>query len=507
MLFTEDIWKEFADKIIGGGNKLKTYKQFDHLFDFVKSGYQIRDLVKDPTLKKVATHSFVPHLKILTKTPRYKFDNDIDAYDLETKIRPISFASHFDSYIYSFYAFALTKKYQEFINYHHFNPCILAYRSDLNGDCNIQFAKRAFDAVKDMVEQYGKCHAIALDITGYFDNIDHVLLKEKWSKIIGLPQLPVDQYRVYKSLSQYSYISKASLLKHFKVNLAKHGSWNTLLDLIPDSINGASYHDKFQLIRNRKLIVKNKPKVDKDGNVSNRGIPQGSPMSSVLSNIYLIDFDKWLYELSQKQGFHYFRYCDDLLIVYKAEDTSGLNESIVKEIKGNYKLTIQEKKTELIEFRSNSKGVIRSFDLKAPTKTSHSKIDEQKHYKNLQYLGFEFNGENIYIKPGSLSRYFRKANGRVLKTVMMAYGKRSKKEKISRKQLYFKYSHFGARNFITYAQNAAKKEYTNSAGILREGLDSLSIKRQLSAHFSIIERTLNIKSHQFASSKSKKPKM
>ena len=503
MLFTEDIWKEFADKIISSGNKLKTYKQFDHLFDFTKSGHQIKNLIKDPTLKKVATHSFVPHLKILTKTPRYKFDSEIDGYDLETKIRPISFSSHFDSYIYSFYAFALTKKYQEFINYHHFNPCVLAYRSDLNGDCNIQFAKRAFDSVKEMIGKHEKCHAIALDITGYFDNIDHSLLKEKWCKVIGLPQLPIDQYSVYKSLTQYSYVSKASILTHFKVDLAKHGPWKTLLDLIPDSINGTSYNEKFQLIRKRKLIVRNKPKVDENGAVSNRGIPQGSPMSSVLSNIYLIDFDKWLYELSQKLGFHYFRYCDDLLIVCKAEDTKNLNETIVNEIKGKYKLTIQAKKTELIEFRPNSKGAIRSFNIKTSVKKPISAVEEQKLYKNLQYLGFEFNGENIYIRPGSLSRYFRKAKGRISKTVMMAYGKRSKKDKISTKQLYFRYSHFGERNFITYAQNAARKEYTSSVGITREGMDSPSIRRQLSAHFGIIEQVLKNKSYQFAMSKSK----
>ena len=56
--------------------------------------------------------------------------------------------------------------------------CILAYRSDL-GKCNIQFAKEAFDQVR----KRGECTAIALDIKGYFDNIDHETLKEKWQTI------------------------------------------------------------------------------------------------------------------------------------------------------------------------------------------------------------------------------------------------------------------------------------------------------------------------------------
>lgn len=88
----------------------------------------------------------------------------------------------------------------------------------------------------------------------------------------------------------------------------------------------------------------------------------------------------------------------------------------------------------------------------------------------------------------------------------MAYGKKSKREKISKKQLYFKYSHFGKRNFITYAQNAAKKEYTNSEGLVRPGLDSQSIKKQLSSHFAILENELRKTSHEFATSKNTKVK-
>ena len=90
---------------------------------------------------------------------------------------------------------------------------------------------------------------------------------------------------------------------------------------------------------------------------------------------------------------------------------------------------------------------------------------------------------------------------------MMAYGKKSKKDKISKKQLYSRYSHFGERNFITYAQNASKKEYTNSLGVVREGLDSASIKKQLSAHFSILEKEVKKMSANFAKSKNVKKKV
>ena len=56
--------------------------------------------------------------------------------------------------------------------------------------------------------------------------------------------------------------------------------------------------------------------------------------------------------------------------------------------------------------------------------------NDDKNYKNLQYLGFEFNGKNIYVRPGSLSRYFRKMKARIVKSVSMAYSENSKSDTI-----------------------------------------------------------------------------
>jgi hypothetical protein len=226
-----------------------------------------------------------------------------------------------------------------------------------------------------------------------------------------------------------------------------------------------------------------------DGTFEYRGIPQGSSMSALLSNIYLIDFDEWLFKLGKEMGFKYYRYCDDLLLICNTQDAENLNNLVLEEIT-KYKLVIQNKKTEYLEFFKNSKGKYRAFNKKKIKleKVHITNNNEQKYYKNLQYLGFEFNGQNIYVRPGSLSRYFRKMKGRIVKTIMMSYSKYGKSDKIFKKQLYERYSHLGKRNFLSYVRNSAKKTYKNAKGVEYQGMDSKSIKRQLAAHFGIIER-------------------
>ncbi len=500
-LYNPDLWTRFTKKFGTSAEEfeLKTYPQFDPYFNFLANSADIQKLVSDPELKKVSQHSFIPFVKILTKTPRYRWQEDEGEYMLETKTRPIAFASHFDTYLYAFYAFALTEKYQEYIRAVGFQECVLAYRTDLNGKCNIQFAKDVFDDIKEKLKTKKRCSVIALDITGYFDNIDHKILKEKWCKILGISELPIDQYKVFRSLTNYSYVSKDSVLTHFNVDLKqlkKDGvKWQTLLDLIPDHIAGPSFREKFEVLKERKLVIKNLPKKE-DDELQYRGIPQGSAMSALLSNVYLIDFDAWLWELGQKHGFTYKRYCDDLIVICDPEQVDEVNKKILDEIK-KYNLKIQNKKTERIEFAPNSKGKIRAFNKKEILKdgVKITATNEQKYYKSLQYLGFEFNGQNIYIRPGSLSRYFIKMRRRIIKTIVMAYSNKSKVNTIKRAQIYFRYSHFGPRNFITYAKNSAKAFYKNSEGESKPGMNSRTINAQIAKHVKIIEQEINKKSH------------
>src|SRR6185437_6207450 len=474
MLYNEDIWASFVQKVEKGFDT-KKYLHFDHRFNFPKQKKQVQEIVSDT--KKVAAHPYLPLVKILIKTPRYRYQEDEGKYGLETKIRPISFASHFDTYIYAFYSFVLGKKYQEYIKANGFDSCVLAYRTDLDGKCNIQFAKEVFE----LIRKIGPCTAIAIDIKGYFDSIDHKTLKDTWCKILDVNELPEDQYKVFRSLTKYSYINRNTLLKHFNVDLKKILKKNlpkTLTDIVP----GKSFKEKFDLLREHNLFVVNDACENlPDGRKRFFGIPQGSALSALLSNIYLIDFDKFMYEYGQKEGIIYRRYCDDILVIVPSGKTFEVND-IIKDKISKYHLTIQSKKTELVKFAYAKNGKLRGFDVKklvAVDKFAEF-ADETKHYKNLQYLGFEFSGQHIYIRPSSLSRYFRKMKARILKTVLMWKGKNSKSPVLFKKQIYYRYTHLGERNFLTYAYNAARKYYKNAEGTSKEGMNSAAIRKQIS---------------------------
>lgn len=503
-MFTEDLWKQWSSqeeknyKIIKGKHKFlkKSYLHFDERFwfpdrkDEIKKILENNLIITDKRTGKKKYWGFSPFLRILMKTPRYRYQEEFKTFELETKVRPICFASHIDSLIFSYYSFALTRQYEAFIKKEGFDDCVLAYRSNLDGKSNIQFAKEVFEYIRDRNE----CTAVALDIKGYFDHIDHQILKASWQKVLG-GRLPEDQYRLFKVLTKYCYVNQSSLLKKYGVDLRdlkKNGRIpQTLLQPV---LQGGKDFEKFDQLRQDQLIVVNNAP-DKETSRFN-GIPQGSALSALLSNIYLIDFDQLLYAKSLKDGFLYRRYCDDILVVCNKEEATALQDFICKKICTDFYLTIQGKKVDITDFHRNSKGHIRAFNRKKVEKLNlslYSVREEKRVYKPLQYLGFEFDGQQIRIRNSSVSRYFRKMKARLDKTVYMAYSPNGKDERIFKKQLFERYTHLGKRNFLSYAYRSSLKEYTNAENIVKPAMNSPAIRKQLARHVSILMNSLRAK--------------
>jgi RNA-directed DNA polymerase len=445
----------------------KGYLHFDNRIWFPDFQEKFQKFITNP--ENVISHSFFPFLKVILKIKRRKgYNSRKHKRQIIIKERPICYAAHFDALIYSFYSTYLSEKYEEFVAKHKLNESVIAYRSlEL---CNIDFAKEVFDYISNK----GECVAVALDIKGFFDNLNHEKLKENWLKVINtnerepLAKLPKDQFKLFNSLSKYAYVEKTDLLKS--------------LGLKDKDIQSQKL-TKFCGIAEFRNIVRDAIPSPLKVNI-NKGIPQGSPISAVLSNVYMVDYDKAIITLKQKYNFIYRRYCDDIIIVCDIKDLPALKDELYREII-KLDLEIQTKKEEVVFFLNDKNLNLRGY----------SDLSKAK-FKSLQYLGFEFNGQNAYIRSSSLSRFHRRMKGGVREAVKRAYGKKARGNRLFRKRLHERFTHLGGQNFLSYVYRAS--EIMNN---------SETIKKQVARHFDHLNRTIDQKTTKHLKSLKRKGKI
>lgn len=333
------------------------------------------------------------------------------------KLRPLHYASHFDSLIYGYYADLLSKKYKDILdNNLELNSSVTAYRKiEIEegsgvGKSTIHFAKEAFDEIIKRSNN-GPVAALTFDIKSFFSSLDHKHLKEKWCELIGKNRLPKDHFNVFNSCTNFRYVLRDDL----RVKQVKGGRRSGFDERKLSKIRKTKgykcffYDDKDfrEHISSGKLgVYKNTFFNDlrNPGFKQNVGIPQGLPISAVLANIYLLDFDRIIIEkLVDKLGVYYRRYSDDIFVVCNVEDIQFVKQFITDEIKNSF-IEISELKTEQFIFEEIP------FNKNNETRLTSFKVDQfgVKTIKPLIYLGFEFRGYSTIIKATNLARYYRR---------------------------------------------------------------------------------------------------
>ena len=147
-------------------------------------------------------------------------------------------------------------------------------------------AKDAIMKVKEYAEQ-GFTHAVSLDLTKYFDTLNHTIL-------LNLLRRDIKDERVIQMVKRY----------------LKSG------------------------------VMENGVVVDTE-----EGSPQGGNLSPLLANVYLNEFDQEF----QKRGVPYIRYADDIVLLAKSERAAKrLLETSTKYLEGTMKLKVNQEKSRVV---------------------------------------------------------------------------------------------------------------------------------------------------------------
>lgn len=355
---------------------------------------QVYALVSSP--ERVAAHAFFPFLRYVSRWTKFAKPGEA----AKIKERPIRYACRADSYIFSYYRSILAEKYEERLSELGLDGSVLAYRRVVDendvGKCNIHFARDAFQTIRGMED----CYAIALDISSFFESLDHGLLRKAWCGLLDVMHLPPDHFNVFRAITQYAVADRDAVYEALGFlgpkYTAKDGSvikgLLTSASSIPTRLCDPSTFRAKITPPGGSLIRKNRKPY---------GIPQGSPISDLLANIYLLDFDCAVKSYIEALGGKYFRYSDDILVLIPSisNDVELIEKWVRDQITrfGN-KLKIKREKSAIFEYRSFAWGL------------GWSQCAGSQAKNGLEYLGFRFDGNVMYLRDSTLSNFQRKAS-------------------------------------------------------------------------------------------------
>lgn len=185
---------------------------------------------------EVAKHSFLPFIHKTSRVKKFRKTYNTHTGKLEfvvkdgkkiarkpnEKKRELFYASHLDSLIYGYYAYQLNEKYEDKLSKFGLNDVVNAYRSipvnpkkeDSPNKCNIDFANDVFKYILDYPQE--KFSVVAFDISSFFDNLDHKLLREVWCDVLKVDKLPSDHFNVYKNITRFTHVDIIDIFEEFK---------------------------------------------------------------------------------------------------------------------------------------------------------------------------------------------------------------------------------------------------------------------------------------------------
>lgn len=400
--------------------KSRGYLHITPKINIFKRYKEIYMLVNDENF--VAKHGFFPLIHSVIKERKFKKLPDGlgrghsykkgNVPHKTAKIRPLHYATHIDSMIYGCYAEKLLKLYEAELNlYPGLTESVIAYRKievedqhtgTPSGKSTIHFAHEAFEEIKSRAAN--GCVVLMFDIKSFFSELNHDKLKRAWCDLLKVTRLNKAHFNVFNATTNFKYILKDELRISPKKNGQRTGFDEKKLAFLRKYEGVEAF---FLSVDDFKDAIKNKEiKVYKHPFMKNKkpvGIPQGLPISAVLANLYLLEFDKEIVsKIVNAKGSFYRRYSDDIMIICEEEEADDVECFVLDEI-AKSEIEISVDKTEKYSFKKQQ--ISPNINRITSTLISNGKNIVGK---PLTYLGFEFYGYKTLIKSSNLAKYYRR---------------------------------------------------------------------------------------------------
>ena len=442
------------------GKPLTRKKDLGWILEYVLDSNKISKHKFTPLLHKQITQRKYRPNENAPKTKTGKRKRSVQ----KKKVRPIFYASHLDSIIYSYYSHLLSNAYENYLLGQDFGVSAVAYRkmpklAGLKGNkCNIEFAFDAFQFIEK--NKHRNLSIIVADIKSFFDNLDHRILHSQWKKVLRVNNLPKDHYNIYKNLISKRYVNELDLFKTFQNKLIVERGYENddsktklknkyvkrIWNLKKERV--VAYCTKDDFFKNATHLIRVEKRCSHQHKIcrercSLKGIPQGTPISATLANVYMLDFDKFLYNEAKDKDAYYQRYSDDLIIVCDQKNEEHFYSLIRDSTKKLTKLDIQRDKTNIYRYEMNGSqfiGGILKNNVISPN-------------KQLEYLGFEYDGKKVRVKTVGFSKFYRSMKRAFRRGIHFASKPENKSHKLFEERLLKRYTYKGAKRRLIYKPN------------------------------------------------------
>lgn len=446
----------------------KNYLHFDHKIHYTKKVESyVEGFAKNPV------HSFLPFIFGEMDVSKYQsLEDDMGNTNLirngkkvpiKPKKRPIMYASHIDNFIYKHYGVELNELYNDYVLQNKFNHSVTAYRNNKKGKSNIHFAAE----VINFIAKSPDCYIYIGDYEAFFDTLNHAYLKAMINRLYKNSRMPDHQYKIYKNITKFAYVKKEDI--NSRVGSDKKLRKNREFKYFSNS-------KEFRKFKNSNGIL--------NINENDYGIPQGTAISAVYSNIYLMEMDRFLTtSIENKRGL-YRRYSDDFIIILPnitEKNFIRTIKNIEEKIESKTKLTLHLDKTNQLKYDTGE-----LLNIETGGKNS------------LDYLGFVFDGSSVRMREKSVYKFYRNAYKLIKKgkQVSIKKGHVGKEARLTyKRELYSKYHQAG---FLTDRKYKYKPRQHGT--FLNYAIKSQSIFDRLSPHTDNLMMD-QVKNHQIKLSK------